>query len=118
LQVLRFGGYGSQGSGLTGSYLDLDVSWTQFVTGRTPFYVPSDNNHVTIIGDEEASTTTTLDYKYSLFAPMPYLGHVAYYAVASVDQGFHTLRSYGRYTAYVSGNLNNTSYGFLFAYNS
>ncbi|VDK56678.1 unnamed protein product, partial [Gongylonema pulchrum] len=36
LQVLRYGGYGVKASGLVGLYLDLDVSWMQFITGRAP----------------------------------------------------------------------------------
>ncbi|VDK38397.1 unnamed protein product, partial [Gongylonema pulchrum] len=78
LQVLRFGGFGVKGSGLAGLYLDLDVSWMQFITGRAPFYALSDSSRILIIGDEEASRTTTLDYDHGVFAPVHYLGEIAY----------------------------------------
>ncbi|VDK27993.1 unnamed protein product [Gongylonema pulchrum] len=47
LQVLKYGGNGVPEMMHT-SFLDLAVSWSQFVTGSAVFYVPSDNNIITV----------------------------------------------------------------------
>lgn len=46
LQVLRYGGY--ENELINGSFLDLAVSWSQFVTGLTTFIVPSGENIVIV----------------------------------------------------------------------
>lgn len=45
--VVRYGGYGVA-EFIAGSFLDLDVSLTQFVTGFTPFYLPSGSNIIMV----------------------------------------------------------------------
>lgn len=47
VSVLRYGGYGVEDFE-AGSYLDSDVSLTEFVTGFTMFYVPTSSNIITV----------------------------------------------------------------------
>lgn len=49
VQVLKYGGYDLVNcSNKYGAYIDLVPSFTQFVTGSTWFYVPSDRNIITV----------------------------------------------------------------------
>lgn len=47
VSVLRYGGYGVE-EFRAGSFLDSDVSLTQFVTGLTVFYLPTNSNIITV----------------------------------------------------------------------
>ena len=50
MQVLEYGGYNAEyGSPFAhSSFLDFIPSWSQFVSGTTPFLVPSDENIVIV----------------------------------------------------------------------
>uniref|UniRef100_A0A0R3RXD8 IgGFc_binding domain-containing protein n=1 Tax=Elaeophora elaphi TaxID=1147741 RepID=A0A0R3RXD8_9BILA len=120
LQVLRYGGW--ENEFINGSYLDLDISWSQFVTGLTTFFVPSDENIITIIGDTEATTTTTAGNRAPIefvwnWTPISLYHKTFYYCTISLPKGFYIIVSSGSYVVFVAGQIQNAAYGFVTAYN-
>ncbi|KAM3728089.1 Zonadhesin [Dirofilaria immitis] len=121
LQILKYGGYGNKL--FDGSFLDLDMSWSQFVTGLTTFFLPSSENIVAIIGDSKATTSTLVGRKVPnefiwIWVPLPFYQETFYYSTTSLSQGFYTVTSNGSYTIFVAGRNQNASYGYVTAYNS
>ncbi|VDM98016.1 unnamed protein product [Thelazia callipaeda] len=111
LQVLQYGGYNLNET-FDGAYLDMAVSWSQFVTGLTTFYVPTDENIVSIIADEDGIAEMYFDMTTQIWnwAPIPYYDESFYFATASVSSGLHTIESYGFYTVFVVGRNNRALY--------
>ncbi|VDK64019.1 unnamed protein product [Onchocerca ochengi] len=120
LQVLRFGGYGI--SLFNGSFLDLVTAWSQFVTGISTFFVPSNQNIVTIIGNSETTVSMLTGRRVPnqlvwIWVPIPFYDGVFYYTVASLLSGYYAVTSNGSYTIFISGMQGDATYGFVTAYN-
>lgn len=47
------------------------------------------------------------------FTTLEYYGKEAYYLVGSVSEGFHTFMAGGKYIIIVSGEFNNTAFGYV-----
>ncbi|VDK27748.1 unnamed protein product [Gongylonema pulchrum] len=120
LQILRYGGYERQTGGyISGAFLDMLPSRTQFVTASTAFSTLSDSNLITIIGDEKTKETAVFDNFYEIvWAPIPYLDEVMYYAASSVPSGYHNVYSEGSYIVFVTGSMDGVAYSFVPTYNS
>ncbi|VDK31225.1 unnamed protein product [Gongylonema pulchrum] len=110
--MLRYGGYERQTGGyISGAFLDMLPSRTQFVTAGTAFSVLSDSNLITIIGDEKTKDTAVFDNFYEIvWAPISYLDEVMYYAASSVPSGYHNLYSEGDYIVFVTGTIDGVAY--------
>ncbi|EFO22658.2 hypothetical protein LOAG_05827 [Loa loa] len=120
LQVLRYGG--TENELIKGSFLDLIVAWSQFVTGLTTFVVPTDENIVAIIGDTKATSSTMAGHKIPTeiiwnWAPMTFYSQIFYYSTMSLPKGFYVITSDGSYSIFVIGKKNDATYGFVTAYN-
>ncbi|VDK85584.1 unnamed protein product [Litomosoides sigmodontis] len=107
---------------ISGSFLDLVVSWSQFVTDLTAFVVPSDENIVTVMGDTEATTSTISGSRIPAefiwnWTPVDIYNKTFYYSTVSLPTGFYTISSRGFYTVFVAGQIQNAAYGFVTAYN-
>ncbi|CAG9533826.1 unnamed protein product [Cercopithifilaria johnstoni] len=119
LQVLK---YGYDNELINGSFLDLVVSWSQFVTDVTTLFVPSDQNIITIIGDAKATTTTVSGNPFPNeliwnWTPITFYHETFYYCTVSLPVGFYAIKSDGLYTVFVAGQIQGAAYGFVTAHN-
>lgn len=145
ISVLRYGEYDTDDI-LTGSFIDLDISLTQFVIGFISFYIPTNSNIVSvskfsfdfnillllshyfdtlfcilqIIGDNTTAKGILFDefQLVGVWAPLPFTEYSLYYVTGSLYAGLHYLYSNGFYTVSVMGSNNGAGYGFIPAFNS
>lgn len=77
---------------------------------------------IQIIGDTEATVSTTIGNKLSFesiwnWSPIYFYQQIFYYSTMSLPNGFYVLASNGSYTVLVTGQKNDAAYGFVTAYN-